>query len=95
MGNYDMIILGDFNITSSNEMKDFCQMYHLQKLIIEPTCFKNANNSSSIDVILANRKRCFHDSMTIETWMSDHHKMILTVLKFNFKKKDPKIIKTF
>ena len=94
MVNYDnIIILEDFNVISSEDiMKDFCEMYNLHNLVTEPTCFKNANNPSSIDVILTNRKRCFHDSVTIETGLSDHHKMLLTVLKTYFKKKDPKII---
>ena len=70
-------------------MKDFCQMYSLQNLINEPTCYKNANNPSSIDVILTNRKRSFHNSLAIETGLSDHHKMIITVLKSYFKKKHP------
>ena len=89
--NYDNIILiGDLNTTMDDEtMKDFCQMYSLQNLINEPTCYKNANNPSSIDVILTNRKRSFHNSLAIETGLSDHHKMIITVLKSYFKKKHP------
>ena len=29
-------------------MMDLCEMYNLQNLIKEPTCYKNANNPSSI-----------------------------------------------
>ena len=53
------------------------------------TCYKNANNTSSIDVILTNCKRSFQNSLAIETGLSDHHKMIITVLKSYFKKKHP------
>ena len=44
--NYDnILILGDFNSTMSEKpMMDFCEMYNLQNLIKEPTCYKNANN---------------------------------------------------
>ena len=70
-------------------MKDFCEMYGLENLINGPTCFKNANNPSSIDVMLTNRKTSFQNSMTIETGLSDHHKMTVTVLKTYFKKKKP------
>ena len=91
LGNYDNIfILGDFNASvSENHKKDFCEMYNLENLISGPTCFKNANNPSSIDVMLTNRKTSFQNSMTIETGLSDHHKMTVTVLKTYFKKKKP------
>ena len=94
MVNYEnMILLGDFNASTNDDtMNEFCQMYNLHNLINEPTCYKNANNPSSIDVILTNRKRSFYDSITIETGLSDHHKMTLTVLKSYFKKKDPIIV---
>ena len=94
MRNYDnIILLGDFNVaTSADIMNDFCQMYGLDNLINEPTCYKNVNNPSSIDVMLTNRKSCFQDSITIETGLSDHHKMTLSVLKTFFRKKDPKIV---
>ena len=53
---------------------------------------KNPNNPSSIDVILTNRKRSFESSMAIETGLFDHHKMIITVLKSNYKKRDPLLV---
>ena len=86
----NLLLLGDFNSSiSEKEMKDFCDMYNLENLIKEPTCYKNAMNPSSIDVMLTNRKDSFQNSMTIETGLSDHHKMTITVLKRYFKKNDP------
>ena len=64
-------------------------MYDLENLIKGPTCFKNASNPSSIDVILTNRKNSYQNYMTIETGLSDHHKMTATLLKTYFKKKEP------
>ena len=95
LGNYDnILLLGDFNSTMSEKpMKEFCEMYSLHNLIKEPTCYKNINNPSSIDVILTNRKNSFQNSMALETGLSDHHKIILTVLKTNFEKKEPITIK--
>ena len=89
--NYEnMILLGDFNTSIIDDtMTDFCQMYNLQNMINEPTCYKNVNNPSAIDLILTNRKTCFHNSMTIEIGLSEHHKMTVTVLKSYFKKKEP------
>ena len=88
LANYDnILLLGDFNSTMSEKpMKDFCELYDLQNLIKDPTCYKNASNPSSIDVILTNRKNSFQNSMTIETGLSDYHKMIVTVLKVHFKR---------
>ena len=70
-------------------MKDFCDLYNLQNLIKEPTCYINPNNPSSIDLMLTNRKSSFCNSMAIETGSSDCHKMTVTVLKMYIKKKEP------
>ena len=89
----NFIFMGDFNAASSDcSLYEFCDVYNLQNLIDEPTCYKNPNNPSSIDVILTNRKRSFHNSTAIETGLSDHHKMIITVLNGNLNKKDPIIL---
>ena len=91
LGDYDnILILGDLNSTQVEpNMKNFCETYNLENLIKVPTCFKNVNNPSSIDVMLTNRKNCFQNTMVIETCLSDHHKMTVSVLKIYFKKKEP------
>ena len=92
---YDnILLLGDFNSEMSDEnMKDFCNMYNLKNLINEPTCYKSTTNPSSIDVMLTNRWSSFDNSTTIETGLSDHHKMIVSVLKMYIKKREPIKIK--
>ena len=86
----NILLLGDFNSTMSEKyMQEFCEIYDLENLIKEPTCFKNPANPSSIDVMLTNKKCRFHNSMTLETGLSDHHKMTITVLKKYFRKKAP------
>jgi len=70
-------------------MKIFCDLYDLDNLIKQPTCYKNACNPSSIDVMLTNRKKSFKNSVAIETGLSDHHKMIITVLNVHCKKNEP------
>ena len=91
MADYDnMLIIGDLNsCMTETPMKNFCELYDLENLIKQPTCYKNADNPSSIDVLLTNRKNSFQNSMTIETGLSDHHKMIITVLKSYCKKREP------
>ena len=92
---YDkFILLGDFNYSSGDSiLKYFCNDYHLQNLILEPTCFKNILNPSSIDVILTNQPKSFYLSKTVETGLSDFHKLTITILKTFFPKKAPKLIK--
>ena len=70
-------------------MKNFCETYNFTNLIKDPTCFKSVENPSCIDVILTNRGACFEGSKTIETGLSDCHKMTVTVMKKYFKKRDP------
>ena len=78
-------------MTDAN-LKDFCYLYLLKNLIKKPTCFKNPGNPKTIDLILTNRPRCFCNSDTLETGLSDFHKLTVTVLKTFFKKRSPKVI---
>ena len=91
---YDnIILLGDFNSEILEEaMDDFCGTYNLKSLIKDPTCFKNLENPSCIDLILTNRFNSFQDSCVVETGLSDFHSLTITVLKTCFKKQPPKII---
>ena len=91
---YDnLIILGDFNSEiAEKSMHEFCDIFNLKSLISAPTCFKNVLNPSCIDLILTNRVRSFQNSKVVETGISDHHKLTVTVLKTAFKKKKPKTI---
>ena len=89
-----MLLVGDFNSETEEEnMKDFCDLYSLKNLTKHPICYKSVQNPTSIDMFLTNRHNCFQNSCTIETGLSDHHKMIITVLKTYFKKLKPSIIK--
>ena len=91
MSKYEpFLLLGDINSEMSESvMIDFCAIYNLINLIKEPTCFKNVENPSTIDLILTNRGRRFQNSTTIETGLSDHHKLTITVTKSLFQKQVP------
>ena len=56
------------------------------------TCYKNPNNPSCIDLLLTIFAKYFQNSLVIETGLSDFHKMVVTVMKTNFRKLEPKII---
>ena len=90
----NFLILGDLNSEIKEPiMKDFCDTYNLKNLIKDPTCFKNPLNPSSVDVILANKWRSFQNSQVVETGLSDHHKMAITVMKVTVTKQAPIHIK--
>ena len=93
--NYDnMLLVGDFNSEMcEKDMNEFCDLYNLKCLIKEPTCFKSRNNPTCIDLMLTNQEKHFHNSSTIETGLSDFHKMIVTVFKTTFQKRAPTIIR--
>ena len=93
MAKYEnFLLLGDFNSEMSETvMIDFCDTYNLSNLIKEHTCFKNPYNPSTIDLILTNRPRCFQNSTTIETGLSDFHKLTITVMKSYYPKQAPLI----
>ena len=54
--------------------------FDLESLINSPTCYKSTN-PSCIDQILTNKKNHFMKSATFETGLSDHHKLITTILR--------------
>ena len=91
MSKYEnILILRDFNSAMSEEaMKECCQLYDLENLIKGPTCYKNAYNPTRIEVILANNKEYFANNSTVETGISDHYKMVITVLRVYVKKNAP------
>ena len=83
--------MGDFNIELKEaNMTTFCNQYKLKILNEEPTCFKNYTNPSCIDLYLTNCPKSFQSTLTIETGLSDFHKLIVTVLKIKHEKVPPK-----
>ena len=73
-------------------MQSFCESYNLKSLIKQPTCYKNPDKPTCIDLILTNFPRMFHSTCVIETGLSDFHLMTVTVMRKTFKKLSPRII---
>ena len=92
--NYEnLLLMGDFNAVVDNAvLKDFCNLYNLTNLINKATGNKNPNNPSCIDLLLKNFLKYFQNSSVIETGLFDFNKMVVTVMKTNFRKLEPKII---
>ena len=86
-----LILIGDFNMTTSNPvLSQFLDTFALSPLNIDPTCFKNSKNPSCIDLLLTNFKPSFMKTNNFETGISDHHKMISTIMKLHFSRESPK-----
>ena len=87
------IVFGDFNVSvEEDSMDQFCNLNDLKNLITQPTCYKNFDNPTSIDLILTNKPTYFQNSKVFETGISDFHLLTVTELKMSFQKLKPKII---
>ena len=58
----------------------------------QPTCYKNPNNPTCIDLILTNVLRMFQSTYVLDTGLSDFHLMMVTVMRKTFKKMRPRVI---
>ena len=95
----NILIIGDLNMNFGNlkkgdtrsHMSDLCDSFSLSNLVNGVTCVKS-QNGTSIDVMLTNRPRSFHNTSLIETDLSDCHKMIVSVFGAFFKRLPAKVI---
>ena len=89
----NILIMGDFNSEPWEESLDqFCSIHDIKNLIKVPTCYKNPEKPTCIDLFMTNKPRSFQNSCTFETGISDFHKMTLTVLRTFLPKQKPRII---
>ena len=81
---YDKIILlVDFN--TEQHMKSFCNNYSLKSLIRQPTCYKNSQKPTCIDLKLTNMPQSFQSTCVIETGLPDFHLITLTAMQKKLK----------
>ena len=87
------LLISDFNVEHNEaNMKVFWNQYKLKSLNKDPTCFKNVNKLSCIDLLLTNNSKCFENCLTLETGLSDFHKLIATIMKTKQVRLPPKIV---
>ena len=87
------LLISDFNVEQNEaNMKVFWNQYKLKSLNKDPTCFKNVNKLSCIDLLLTNNSKCFENCLTLETGLSDFHKLIATIMKTKQVRLPPKIV---
>ena len=90
----NFILLGDFNSeVKESSLNQFCNTYNLSNLVLGPTCYKNIENPSSIDLILTNKPKCFLNNVIVESGLSDFHKVTVTVMRSHFPKQAPILIR--
>ena len=94
IGNYDnFLIVGDLNSEiGESSIHDFCNSYNLHSLCHKSTCYKNPEKPSCIDLFLTNSPKSFQNTQTIETGLSDFHKLVVTILKMYLPNNQPKVI---
>ena len=92
---YDkFLIVGDINMQEGNgHLDDFLDEFHAKNLVKEPTCYKNPDNPSCVDMFITNTASSFMKTKTVSTGLSDFHKMIVTVMRTTFPKIEPTKIK--
>ena len=76
---------------TNKNMKNLCDIFELNHLIKDPTCFKSSN-PSCIDNFYTNKNTMFFNSSTVETGISYHHSLICTILRSTFCKSPAKCI---
>ena len=74
------------------KLSSFCDVFGLSNLVNDKTCFTK-NHSTSIDVMLTNKPRCFQNTTVFETGLSDFHGLVLTLMKTHIPRLKPKMIR--
>ena len=67
-------------------------MYNLKNSVNKPTCFKNLDNPSCIDLTLTNKSISLIQASTIDTDLSDFHSLTKTIMNTTFQKQTSKIL---
>ncbi len=81
-----VFILGDINVDflrHKNSIQDELDVFYLQNLVEGPTCFKNPDNPSSVDVILTTCHRRVASCENLNIGVSDHHNIVVASTKMH------------
>ena len=77
----NFLIVGENWRRINVKCQNFCQIYDFKNLTNLTKYYKNPEIPTYINLILTNKPKCSQNSITIETGLSDFHKMTTTVLK--------------
>ena len=90
-----MFLIGDINVDFSKEnnpLKCVLDDYGLQNVIKGPTCFKNHERPTLIDVILTNCPRRLTATLNANIGVSDYHNQIQAATKMYAPKSEKRVI---
>ena len=88
-----LLFLGDFNVgMEDSSIKVFCSNYNLTSMINKPTCYKDPDKPTCIDLILTNCPRSFQNPCVIVIGLSDFYMMIAMAMKTSYRKIEPRVI---
>ena len=91
----NILAISNFNLSvDKSHLEAFMQVYDFSTFIKKPTCYQS-KSPSCIHLILTNRKSLFKLSNSFETGLSDHHKIVCTILKSAPNEKICRSYKTF
>ena len=72
--------MSDFNEDDEEvSLHLFCNQYKLKSVKKDSSCYKNIDNPSFIDLLLTNSAKDFESTSTLETGLSDFHKLVVAV----------------
>ena len=66
---------------SEPTIKDFMIEFGLHNIVKDKTCYKSTQHPKCIDLLLTNKNRLFQNTTTIDTGISDFHKMVLSTFR--------------
>ena len=93
----NFFLAGDFNSEETETvLSEFLNSHDAKNMVKEKTCFKSINNPlnnpTSVDLLISNKEKGFKSATTIDTELSDFHKIVPVVLKKKFEKRKPNMI---
>ena len=73
-------------------LSEFLNAYNAKNIVKNKTCFKSIENPSCVDLIITDKPGSFQHTNVFETGISDHHKLVATVMRGKFTKASPRYV---
>ena len=91
---YDrFVLLSNFNVQENETMlSEFLNAFNAKNIVKNKTCFESIENPSCVDLIITDKPGSFQHTNIFERGISDHHKLVTTVIKSKFGKALPKYV---
>ena len=93
----NVILTGDFNVDMLSKsskfraLNDVLQMYNLQNIITQGTCFKGSNGTL-LDLIIVSKPKRFGATLNFNCGLSDCHNFVLACTKLQHARFRPKLV---